>query len=363
MKINFWQDIPSLHQESLIRNLADYNDVNLIVGQSSLYRKIESGWPGPNLGNARLIQSPNDEEIENILLLPKFINILSGINVSPMITRTLKIAIKKNKLFGIQSESYSTNKPSDLFRKFRSYYHYRVYRNHIKFILAMGLHGINWFRESGFDDKQIFEFGYFINTPKLHGHQNNNRFTFIFVGRIDENKGLDILLKSLSLLKDLNWTLNIVGNGPQKEKMIKISNKYSLTDKTNFLGRLENEKTIKMIEMADLLILPSKFKEGWGTVINEALMVGTPVLCSDICGASTLFNQSNFSQTFKTQSVKSLVAKLNYWIKRGSLSTEERQKIINWSYCIDGKIAADYLLQIIEYSMYFSKKPVTPWSN
>ncbi len=124
------------------------------------------------------------------------------------------------------------------------------------------------------------------------------------------------MLTSLYRLKDLKWTLNIIGNGPQKEKMIKIANQYSLSDKTNFFGRLENEKTIEMIEMADLLILPSKFKEGWGAVINEALMVGTPVLCSDICGASTLLNQSNFSQTFKAQSVKSLVVKLNYWIKK-----------------------------------------------
>ena len=36
---------------------------------------------------------------------------------------------------------------------------------------------------------------------------------------------------------------------------------------------------------ADVLVLPSRF-DGWGAVVNEALMVGTPVICSDRCGAS-----------------------------------------------------------------------------
>jgi len=92
-------------------------------------------------------------------------------------------------------------------------------------------------------------------------------------------------------------------------------------------------------------------------------MVGTPVLCSDICGASTLLNKLNFSQTFKAQSVISLKEKLITWLTRGSLSFEEREKIIEWSHCIDGKIAADFLLQIIEYTLRSANRPVAPWFN
>lgn len=361
--INFWQDIPSLHQESLIRNLAEMAQVNLIVEGNSLQRKLESGWDEQNFGNASLIVAPSNDIISEIFSKEKSINIFSGISFNPMVSEALKLAFKKKRIIGIQSESYNSKSLLVPLRKIRSYYHHLVYKNHIKFILSIGREGVNWFKNAGFNPNQIFEFGYFTNTPSLNGHQQNQIFTIIFVGKLDDNKGLDLLFNSMAQLNDLQWKLNIIGDGPLAQDFNSLASRLGISDSIKFSGVLNNKNTIRMIESADLLVLPSKYKEGWGAVINESLMVGTQVLCSDICGAACLFSNMTYGKTFKTKSVKSLTENIGNLIEKGPLPNMERERIINWSNCIDGKAAANYLINIIEHILFSSKRPLVPWSN
>ncbi|HNP17773.1 MAG TPA: glycosyltransferase [Fulvivirga sp.] len=111
-------------------------------------------------------------------------------------------------------------------------------------------------------------------------HPKNNQETFKLVacGRLTEQKGFDILLKSIYKLNNkFNLHLTIIGEGPDKHKLENICKKLNLTN-VQFTGYLENP--IEEFKKHDLFVLSSRW-EGFGNVIVEAMSVGIPVLSTN----------------------------------------------------------------------------------
>jgi len=61
-----------------------------------------------------------------------------------------------------------------------------------------------------------------------------------------------------------------------------------------------------VIRVYDLLVLPS-LHDGWGVVVNEALIQGVPALVSDACGAKTLIEVSGAGSIFEAGSADDLM--------------------------------------------------------
>jgi glycosyltransferase involved in cell wall biosynthesis len=59
-------------------------------------------------------------------------------------------------------------------------------------------------------------------------------------------------------------------------------------------------------------VLPSRF-DGWGAVVNEALMVGTPVICSNRCGASDVIENGRNGYVFEAGSARALRERLRQY--------------------------------------------------
>ena len=77
-----------------------------------------------------------------------------------------------------------------------------------------------------------------------------------------------------------------------------------------------NAEAVAEIARHDLFLLPSRF-DGWGAVVNEALMCGVPVVCSDNCGAAELLGESWRGEVFRTGSAAGLKDILQRWIALG----------------------------------------------
>ena len=103
-------------------------------------------------------------------------------------------------------------------------------------------------------------------------------------------------------------------------------------------------------------MLPSVNKDGWGAVVSEALMQGTPVISSDKCGSSVLIKNSERGAVVRAGSVKQLHDAIIKQINKGKVTITQKQKIIQWSACISGDVAAQYMLDSIN-----NKKPKAPW--
>jgi glycosyltransferase involved in cell wall biosynthesis len=105
----------------------------------------------------------------------------------------------------------------------------------------------------------------------------------LFFSRIEEKKGLDLLLSALPLVTT-PYTLTIAGDGDNSyiESLKAIAANLHLEEKINWIG-FQNENKFDLLQEHDLFVLPSH-DENFGNVVIESLAVGTPVLISEQVG-------------------------------------------------------------------------------
>ena len=111
-------------------------------------------------------------------------------------------------------------------------------------------------------------------------------FKLIFLSRIEEKKGLELLFDALSLL-DIKWQLTMAGSGKEDyvESLRLKAQDLQLNEHINWIGQVSDENKYEIMANHDLLVLTS-FNENFANVVIESLSVGTPVLISDRVGLS-----------------------------------------------------------------------------
>lgn len=105
--------------------------------------------------------------------------------------------------------------------------------------------------------------------------------TLIFVGRLHRQKNLITLLKTMKLVKleIPQVKLLVVGTGPEKSKLIALSQKLKLQKTVRFLGEVTGRQLIKLYKFSHLFILPSIY-EGQPLTLLEAWAAKLPVIVS-----------------------------------------------------------------------------------
>lgn len=133
---------------------------------------------------------------------------------------------------------------------------------------------------------------------KKYLNLDNNRFNFIYLGRLQEKKNIDILIKAYSKLSPkikIKHNLLIVGEGSKQY----TSYLKDLVSKNNdekfikFLGKKYSPEKEILLSHSRCLILISK-SENWGNVIVESLSVGTPVIISSTNPWNELNNRCGY---------------------------------------------------------------------
>jgi phosphatidylinositol alpha-mannosyltransferase len=107
----------------------------------------------------------------------------------------------------------------------------------------------------------------------------------LFVGRLEDRKGLPHLLKAFRLMRKsgVECRLLVVGSGPQERE----DRRYVLTrglHNVEFLGRVTDSEKSQLFRTADVFVSPATGRESFGIVLLEAMAAGTSIVCSDIHG-------------------------------------------------------------------------------
>lgn len=128
-----------------------------------------------------------------------------------------------------------------------------------------------------------------ISAEDLKEKLNINTETVILsVGRIDEQKGFQLLIKALpKILDKFDVKLVIVGTGPYLRSLKSMAEKRGLQDRVVFAGRVSDEDLPKYYNLADVFAFPTLRLEGLPYVIPEAMACGRPVISSRIGGIPT----------------------------------------------------------------------------
>ena len=154
-----------------------------------------------------------------------------------------------------------------------------------------------------------------INTPRMEklGEENGinfgaNKKVIGFVGGISEEvKGLKYLIKAFRKVKQKNPNslLVLVGEGPDKQKLISLAKSLDLENDVIFTGFKEN--SLQYMKGFDVMILPST-SEAFGYVLLEAMSVGTPVIGSKVGGIPEVLKYDEL--LFEPRNIDELASKI-----------------------------------------------------
>jgi glycosyltransferase involved in cell wall biosynthesis len=181
----------------------------------------------------------------------------------------------------------------------------------------------------------------------------------LFIGQLISLKGLDLFLGALHRLRDSGWRLTVIGDGPERKRFLAQTRRAGLGTNVEFLGALPNREAMQVLAASDLLVLPSR-RDGWGMVINEALVRGVPVICSDRCGAADLVAESGHGRVFANGDVSALAGALAVYL-RDRRRDDEPGEIRSWARCLSGASGARYLVAAVGHLCYGGPRPVAPW--
>jgi len=128
----------------------------------------------------------------------------------------------------------------------------------------------------------------------LQAYNLQGRKVLLFVGRLAPEKALPQFLDSIYkiLRENNNLVFIIVGEGKEIHALKSIVEDKHLDDKVIFAGKYEGQELHAWYVCGSGLVLPS-ISEPFGAVVNEALIFGIKVLCSQLAGATSLITTSN----------------------------------------------------------------------
>lgn len=117
-----------------------------------------------------------------------------------------------------------------------------------------------------------------------------DKIRLLSVGNLVELKGHDLVIRSLLHLPE-TFHLSIVGDGPMRSQLRRLSKEIGVESRVHFLGRLSRGDLIKEYNAADLLVLASS-REGMANVLLESIACGTPVVATDVGGNKEVVNEN-----------------------------------------------------------------------
>lgn len=112
---------------------------------------------------------------------------------------------------------------------------------------------------------------------------SDDRRHLLFVGRLIDKKGCDVLLMAFNevLKNHPSLMLKIIGNGPEEASLKELCKTLEITKNVEFIGGLPQEKLTKWYQSAKIFIMPS-LQEGLGLVAAEAMACECPVIASNL---------------------------------------------------------------------------------
>lgn len=201
-----------------------------------------------------------------------------------------------------------SKKAYDLFTK-----KYKV--NHKVNIIPTGIEIDRFFKEK-IDKKEV-------DSLKNELKIKKDEFVILYVGRLAEEKNVELLLNSHKeiIKNNKHVKLLIVGSGPDYEKFVNMSVDLGLKKNITFTGAIPWEEIPKYYQLADIFATAST-SETQGLTIIEAMAASLPVVCADdIAFNSIVVNDIN-GQLFNTD--KEYIKKVNNLIK-------DKNKLYNMS--------------------------------
>ncbi|HOX96634.1 MAG TPA: glycosyltransferase family 4 protein [Candidatus Woesebacteria bacterium] len=191
-----------------------------------------------------------------------------------------------------------------------------------------------------------------VDAEKFYPDENIVKdIDLLYLGRLIEIKGVQYLLRAVAILNEknnINVRLVIVGDGPYRRDLEKLTVKLGIEDNVEFLGFLDEEKKRDIYNRARICVFPSYAKEGVLTTMLEAAACGSAIVTTNSCGMIDFLEDGKDGLLCKPKDGKDLARKIEMILSDKELMTilghQAREKIFrDWSW----KKHVDKLSQVL----------------
>lgn len=359
----FWQRIVSPHMANLAEALAFLGCNVVLVAEESMSKdRVELGWSAPELSGVRVEFAATVEAVSALIdAAPAHVtHVCQGVRANGVVAEVQRRLAERRLRYWVVMETVDDNGWRGVLKRLEYRRLFLLMRHRVEGVLANGYRTSEWLARRGVPRQKIFDFSYFLSDEDAAAlPERAEAFRFVFVGQFIERKRLDLLIDALSALTHQQYEFCVIGSGPLEEEL-RARAEAQLPGRVRWVGRLPAHEVPLAIAGSDCLVLPSRH-DGWGAVVSEALMVGTPAVCSDTCGAAGVVLASGHGGVFSSGDVRGLSVLLGEILRKGRLSKTARTGLAEWAQCLGARAGARYLLEILESRRLGGAKPTPPW--
>ena len=169
-------------------------------------------------------------------------------------------------------------------------YYRRFEHRQNSFLLCSGAYTAADFSKTGTFKNRCFQWGYFPETKRydikgLLAKKDKNKL--LWCGRLLSWKHPEYAVETARKLSvdGVLFSMDIIGIGPEKERLNELIERYGLQDRVRLLGAMKPEQVREHMEAAGVFLFTSDRQEGWGAVLNEAMNSGCAVVASHLIGS------------------------------------------------------------------------------
>ncbi len=222
----------------------------------------------------------------------------------------------------------------------------------------------------GFDANKCFKWGYFPRIDTTSGalpERNNSPVRILWAGRFLNWKHPELPIKSVAKLceQGVDFTLDYIGIGDMEKALARKVKKYGLENKVRFLGSMSPAQVLENMEKADIFLMTSDFREGWGAVVNESMGTGCAVLASSAAGSVPfLVDDSKNGLIYDCSDENDFTSKLQKLIEDADLRKklgENAYTTIQEKY--NAKVAAKRLVEFVSSGCKYQDYEAGPMSK
>ena len=157
-----------------------------------------------------------------------------------------------------------------------------------------------------------------INNYINEKHGIGNPIKILFMGWIEENKGIWNLLEAVKELRDENFIVAFAGNGKEFKKLEMMVKSEKLENKVKLLNWVYGTQKNTILNEADIFVLPS-FREGLPNALLEAMASCTAIITSDVGAIPDVVQSGVNGYLIKAGDTKSLVRCLKEYLNNKEL--------------------------------------------
>jgi glycosyltransferase involved in cell wall biosynthesis len=139
-----------------------------------------------------------------------------------------------------------------------------------------------------------------------------------WVGRVSREKGLDVMVEALPLLRDLQITLSVIGDGPDREKIEMRARALGVADRIRWHGVVP--EAARLFPAFDAFILSSR-TEGTPIALFEAMEAGLPIVATRVGGVPDVVSPAEAILT-PTEDPSSLAAAIHTLVRDPAAGAE-----------------------------------------